>query len=715
MKCSKRLLALALSIAILACGGGAALAARNPLPVSKEAKEPARTVPTLPAEDTAKPAPFTVLAVTAAWAPTEAQVLEARKEALGGMSDQQIKRLTETVKTANLWLEQEYFYNNLFGKLEDPNSLYWNYFDKTGEIQIGWAYDGELDMEVVCQKEGLTEDAFYAKYGKPVKATNRCDADAFIALLETLCVGVQNENLKADLQYLMDETAQAKKTHAVEHASGIYKKLHDLDYFLLRYGPVDMAKYMEDTSTVSKYYGTLAFYSGTAAEPETPKPAKPVTTNGTPSEAFLKELRAHLRELGYPVTEDTPVVFGDHELILKRGGTLLPDEDFESYSYKYPFAEGRGFGRISKLFVSKRPSDLGDYHLFEEYAVGNEELLRQHHSAAFVEKQLAAMADGDYPKNSRGETCGHQAIADYVGYYPDLCETIGDHNKEGFVTYEDFHVKAVSRHLLEAECPHQFSIPLYDKEHNQIGTRTDPCSGHYAEAGMSIDEVKAALAAGETAASAAPTYGDPSEETLAKIRKSWEVTADTPVLFGDRELILSRGGTLLPDDDPSSYCMAGDTLYKQFRGKDGRGYMEYEVGNVEALSEFARKLADQQLVNGDYPRNSKGETYGSDSLLSDFVGYAPDLIAAVGEDNVEGYIRERDEPGYELQKAHDIEGYMALWKANPGPQPIPLYNSEGEVIGTFMYGGSYGPEDLGIEGMSIEEAKAAVAAMFDEE
>ncbi len=40
----------------------------------------------------------------------------------------------------------------------------------------------------------------------------------------------------------------------------IYKKLHDLDYFLLRYGPKDVAKYVEDDSTVSKYYGTLPFY-----------------------------------------------------------------------------------------------------------------------------------------------------------------------------------------------------------------------------------------------------------------------------------------------------------------------------------------------------------------------------------------------------------------------------------------------------------------------
>ena len=64
----------------------------------------------------------------------------------------------------------------------------------------------------------------------------------------------------ATLQYLMDQTEQAKETHRMEIVNDIYKKLHDLDYFLLRYGPKDVAKYVEDDSTVSKYYGTLPFY-----------------------------------------------------------------------------------------------------------------------------------------------------------------------------------------------------------------------------------------------------------------------------------------------------------------------------------------------------------------------------------------------------------------------------------------------------------------------
>ena len=35
----------------------------------------------------------------------------------------------------------------------------------------------------------------------------------------------------------MDQTEQAKETHRMEIVNDIYKKLHDLDYFLLRYGP----------------------------------------------------------------------------------------------------------------------------------------------------------------------------------------------------------------------------------------------------------------------------------------------------------------------------------------------------------------------------------------------------------------------------------------------------------------------------------------------
>ena len=149
---------------------------------------------------------------------------------------------------------------NLFEQLSDPEGLYWNYFHRTGEIQIGWAYDGDIDMEAVCQQEHLSEEEFYAQYGTPVMATNYYDADAFVSLVEELKEPVQNEALNADLQDIIDLTELAKQSHVMEYVNSMYKKIHDLEYFLLRYGPTDVGPYVRDDSTISKYYGTLSVF-----------------------------------------------------------------------------------------------------------------------------------------------------------------------------------------------------------------------------------------------------------------------------------------------------------------------------------------------------------------------------------------------------------------------------------------------------------------------
>jgi len=107
-----------------------------------------------------------------------------------------------------------------------------------------------------------TEDEFYGKYASPVSVENRYAADDFISLMEELEASAQNEDLKAELRYLAEEMELAKG-HEMEHVNNVYKKLHDLDYFLLRYGPevFDSYKSDYDTSTVCKYYGTLSFYA----------------------------------------------------------------------------------------------------------------------------------------------------------------------------------------------------------------------------------------------------------------------------------------------------------------------------------------------------------------------------------------------------------------------------------------------------------------------
>lgn len=193
--------------------------------------------------------------------PTKTDVLNARALTLEGMAPEQVEKLTTVVREANMWWEHNYLYLDIFGLLADPNSLYWNLFDQTGSVQIGWQIPGNLDMATVCEEENLTENEFYAKYGIEFLVHHEHDANDFVAILDELIATVQNEDLKTDLQYVRDEAWLAKENHSMEHANNEYKALHDLDYFLLRYGPVDVGQYVTDDSTVSKYYGTLSIYS----------------------------------------------------------------------------------------------------------------------------------------------------------------------------------------------------------------------------------------------------------------------------------------------------------------------------------------------------------------------------------------------------------------------------------------------------------------------
>lgn len=133
---------------------------------------------------------------------------------------------------------------------------------------------------------------------------------------------------------------------------------------------------------------------------------------------------------------------------------------------------------------------------------------------------------------------------------------------------------------------------------------------------------------------------------------------------GDVDLIKSRGGTILPDDDPNSY--RGNE--KVYRDKDGNIRFEYLVGNDSALPELDKKAKEIYLVNGDFPKNKKGETYGT-MLLADYVGYAPDL-----EVEEEGYVRFA-----EKQAASDA--MVGLSKEEcPHEYTYPVYDKEGEFL-----------------------------------
>lgn len=102
-------------------------------------------------------------------------------------------------------------------------------------------------------------------------------------------------------------------------------------------------------------------------------------------------------------------------------------------------------------------------------------------------------------------------------------------------------------------------------------------------------------------------------------------------------------------------------------------------------------LAERTLIEGNaYPVNAAGETYGS-ILLADKVGKGPDLIYAVNQDDVYGYIRYED-----IMNANPVCSRAAI-------PAFTLYDVDGNVIGDFELGES---ESSTIDTPDFEAAQA---------
>ncbi|MDR3313756.1 MAG: hypothetical protein LBS96_04785 [Oscillospiraceae bacterium] len=83
-----------------------------------------------------------------------------------------------------------------------------------------------------------------------------------------------------------------------------------------------------------------------------------------------------------------------------------------------------------------------------------------------------------------------------------------------------------------------------------------------------------------------------------------------------------------------------------------------------------------------FPVNSHGETYGSSSIGN------PDLVAAIGVDGKEGYIRQNESEGfsYEPTSPEDALRWELAYLKKGGGEYINLYDQEGEVIGRSRAG-----------------------------
>lgn len=108
--------------------------------------------------------------------------------------------------------------------------------------------------------------------------------------------------------------------------------------------------------------------------------------------------------------------------------------------------------------------------------------------------------------------------------------------------------------------------------------------------------------------------------------------------------------------------------------------------------------------DGSYPVNALGETYGS-MLLSHVVGYKPDLIAAIGTNNVKGYVRTDELAPYTTTPDESV----AL-AASVKDSVLPLYDLNGKVIGTFVQDAGVSSNSKAFKGSTFDAARTKVAA-----
>ncbi len=190
--------------------------------------------------------------------PSKEEVLAMREIVQEGMKKEDIKRMREAVTAANLALEHGFFYQNLEERLADPGDAVWNYLHETGEIVEGYAFDEDVwDKK---EEEGLTEREYEQKYGDKVYNTNQYDADRILRVLAEIKSTIRNEDLVCDFGRIIADVKEAKESHDAKCIMEIYRILHDMDYYLLRYGQEDVSAGVKDLSTLKLYYGELTCY-----------------------------------------------------------------------------------------------------------------------------------------------------------------------------------------------------------------------------------------------------------------------------------------------------------------------------------------------------------------------------------------------------------------------------------------------------------------------
>lgn len=151
------------------------------------------------------------------------RITKLQQELFKGLSDEEVMEIKEKLAGVHGGLEGDIVYYD-FGKLTDPDSLRWEWFNDTNPDDN--VDNGHWGPEVIQNLE---------------EVKNQLSDDRVIKLIT---------EAQDEIQAIMDE-------HSNEHVMKAHMILHDVDYWLFRYPVADLKIAPADWSGIYIYYGEL--------------------------------------------------------------------------------------------------------------------------------------------------------------------------------------------------------------------------------------------------------------------------------------------------------------------------------------------------------------------------------------------------------------------------------------------------------------------------
>lgn len=107
----------------------------------------------------------------------------------------------------------------------------------------------------------------------------------------------------------------------------------------------------------------------------------------------------------------------------------------------------------------------------------------------------------------------------------------------------------------------------------------------------------------------------------------------------------------------------------------------YGISTISSASDNSQICKTIDTIRGYFETNNNGETYGTYIDKGDGEWEEPDLMAVVGLNDIEGYVRKVDLYDEENQPNNPEEAIAYMEKREKeGPRIIPVYEKDGKTI-----------------------------------